>query len=68
MTGIFIPLTDHEKMALHELASAELRDARKQAALIIRTELERRGLLETKMNTISQIIPKDAEVPNVRDF
>ena len=45
MTRITISLRDPEKMALRVLAETEFRDPRQQAALIIRQELERRGLL-----------------------
>jgi hypothetical protein len=45
MTRITVSLKEAEKTALLELANEELRDPRAQAALIIRTELERRGLL-----------------------
>jgi hypothetical protein len=40
---IFLPIT--EKDALLFLADREFRDPRKQAALLIRESLERRGLL-----------------------
>jgi hypothetical protein len=49
-----ITLPEIEKKALHELAEREYRDTQAQAALIIRTELERRGLLnpnEPEQNT-----------------
>jgi hypothetical protein len=45
MTRITISLKDPEKTALRALAEKEFRDPRAQAALIIRQELERRGLL-----------------------
>ena len=45
MTRITISLKDPEKMALRALAETEFRDPRQQAGLIIRQELERRGLL-----------------------
>jgi hypothetical protein len=45
MTRITISLRDPEKMALRVLAETEFREPRQQAALIIRQELERRGLL-----------------------
>ena len=45
MTQITISLKDQEKMALRVLADKEFRDPRQQAALIIRKELQRRGLL-----------------------
>lgn len=45
MARVIINLRADEKDALLELADREFRDPRAQAALIIRTELERRGLL-----------------------
>lgn len=45
MARITINLQDQEKNALRALAEHEFRDPRAQAALIIRQELERRGLL-----------------------
>lgn len=46
MTRITISLRDQEKTALRALAEMEFRDPRAQAALIIRQELKRRGLLD----------------------
>lgn len=46
MTRITITLLDCERDALRILAEREFRDMRSQAALIIRQELERRGLIE----------------------
>ncbi len=43
-----ITLPEVEKKALRDLAEREYRDTQAQAALIIRTELERRGLLKTE--------------------
>jgi hypothetical protein len=45
MTRVILTLTISEKSALLTLAERELRDPRAQAALIIRRELERLGLL-----------------------
>jgi hypothetical protein len=45
MTRITVTLTNNEKAALILLATQESRDPRFQATLIIRRELERRGLL-----------------------
>ena len=42
---IAVTLREDEREALGRLADAERRDPRDQAALIIRQELERRGLL-----------------------
>ena len=55
MTRITISLSDPEKMALRRLASNEFREPRDQARLILRKELERKGLLqiETPVDTKS---------------
>ena len=45
MRGVNVTLRPDEKSALVVLAQQERRDPRDQAALIIRQELERRGLL-----------------------
>jgi hypothetical protein len=47
MSRITIALSDEEKTALRSLAEKEFRDPRQQAALIIRRELERQGLVES---------------------
>lgn len=44
-TRIMIPLDAEERFALVELAKQERRDPRNQAAVMIRRELERQGLL-----------------------
>lgn len=43
---IYVPLDAHERQALVHLSELERRDPRQQAALLIRRELERLGLLE----------------------
>jgi hypothetical protein len=48
MAIITICLKPTEKDALRTLAEQEYRDPRAQAALIIRAELQRRGLLEVQ--------------------
>lgn len=45
MTRMLIELRLDEREALAKVAQQERRDARSQAAVIIRQELERRGLL-----------------------
>ncbi len=45
-TRITINITKVEREALHRLAEAEFRDTRQQASIIIRSELERRGLIQ----------------------
>ena len=47
MTRITVNLTLQERDALIALAGKELRHPRAQAALIIRLELQRQGLIET---------------------
>ncbi len=47
MTRITITLSDEEKTALRSLSEKEFRDPRMQAALIIRRELEKQGLMES---------------------
>lgn len=47
MTRITITLSDEEKAALRSLSEKEFRDPRMQAALIIRKELEKQGLVES---------------------
>ncbi len=46
MTRITITLEPEEGTALQAVARREKRDPRKQAAVLIRLELERRGLLQ----------------------
>jgi hypothetical protein len=53
MARITICLTDLEKTALRTLAEKEFREPRAQAALIIRQELERRGLISKEQTTDS---------------
>lgn len=57
-------LTKQQKEALRILAAGEFRDYRQQAAIIIRDELERRGLLtEQSVNaTKAQTNPRGANV------
>jgi hypothetical protein len=51
MTRIALILDDSHILALSELARQEYRDVQKQAALIIRDELTRRGLLPQEQPT-----------------
>jgi hypothetical protein len=48
MTRITIMLSPDEREALHTLAQRELRDTRKQAALMLHLDLERLGLLPSE--------------------
>jgi len=50
MAKIIVYLRDQENDALHRLAQKEYRQPKAQAALIIRRELERQGMLETTPN------------------
>jgi hypothetical protein len=43
---VYVPLNDIERKALIQLGIAEKRDPRQQAALLIRQQLERLGLLQ----------------------
>lgn len=66
MTRITISLKDQEKTALRMLAEKEFRDLHAQAALIIRQELERRGLLPVDTQTVPTTVltagnPKPAQ-------
>jgi hypothetical protein len=54
LTRLFISLPDDEAEALVRIAYAELRDPRAQAALIIRAELERRGLLRPTQDPVAR--------------
>ena len=51
MAKIIVYLRDQENDALHRLAQKEYRQPKAQAALIIRRELERQGMLQTTSNT-----------------
>ncbi len=46
MARVTIVLREDESKALVKLASTELRDPRDQARFLLRSELERRGLLQ----------------------
>ena len=63
MTRITVNLTMQEREALIALAGKELRHPRAQAALIIRMELQRQGLIEvTKL-----LAAKDSEVSTEKE-
>lgn len=51
MSRITITLFENERRALQTLAERELRNPRDQAALIVRTWLEREGYLTSKLST-----------------
>ena len=52
---LIITLEENEKKALYKLAELEYRDIHDQAALIIRQELERRGLLPSHVEQNNQL-------------
>ena len=54
MAKVIIYLPDHESAALNQLAQREYRAPKAQAALIIRKELERLGMIQTEH---SQAVP-----------
>jgi hypothetical protein len=58
-TRITLTLAPSEKSALIRLAERELRDPRAQAAIIIRQDLERRGLLPIGQNAGQNEAPND---------
>lgn len=52
MAKIIVYLADPERTALHQLAQREMRAPRAQAALIIRRELTRLGMLPEQTDSI----------------
>ena len=50
MAKVIIYLPDNESAALKDLAQREYRAPKAQAALIIRKELERLGMIQTERN------------------
>ena len=56
MAKVIIYLPDHESAALNQLAQREYRAPKAQAALIIRKELERLGMIESELE-IKQSAP-----------
>jgi hypothetical protein len=57
MAKVIIYLRDHESAALHDLAQREYRAPKAQAALIIRKELERLGLISGETATVHSSMP-----------
>lgn len=51
MAKVIVYLREQDNDALHRLAQKEYRQPKAQAALIIRRELERLGMLDTASNT-----------------
>ncbi len=54
MPKVIIYLREQELSALHHLAQREYRVPKAQAALIIRTELEKLGLIQGKQTAATQ--------------
>lgn len=63
MSRITLTLDPIEKKALSVLAEREFRDPRAQAALIIRQELERHGLLQAEPILVT-VPPTDNPIQN----
>jgi len=63
MAKVIIYLRDHEFTALNELAQREYRAPKAQAALMIRRELEKLGMIlgEKQINTTPIESPSDTE-------
>ena len=59
MAKVIIYLRDHESAALNDLAQREYRAPKAQAALIIRKELERLGLIPGETETAHSILSGD---------
>lgn len=57
MTRITVPLSDEERKALAQMASAEMRDPRAQIRWILREEAERRGILPPAPIKVSEVQP-----------
>jgi len=56
MAKVIIYLRDHESAALNDLAQREYRAPKAQAALIIRKELERLGLIPGESETAQPVL------------
>ena len=63
MARVVIYLRDHEVSALQRLAQQEYRAPKAQAALIIRKELERLGMVSAEMADGSAQAPSTASEP-----
>ena len=61
MAKIIVYLGDHERNALLQLAQRELRLPRAQAALIIRQELVRQGMLSLQSPATNPASPHEAQ-------
>lgn len=61
MAKVIIYLRDNELSALHTLAQQEYRVLKAQAALIIRQELQRRGMIPAEADAASILSPVQSE-------
>ncbi len=61
MAKVIIYLPDHESAALNQLAQREYRAPKAQAALIIRKELERLGMIKSEPEIGQSAEPGNAE-------
>jgi hypothetical protein len=59
MAKMIVYLREHEMLALNQLARQEYRAPKAQAALILRTELERLGMLNTVPESTGQEAHQD---------
>ena len=55
MAKVIIYLRDNESAALNDLAQREYRAPKAQAALIIRKELERLGMIQTEQGQVMPV-------------
>ena len=62
MTKVIIYLREHEFMALNDLAQREYRAPKAQAALIIRRELEKLGMISNAQAVPSNDIKSQSNV------
>ena len=61
MAKVVIYLGEHELRALNQLAQQEYRALKAQAALILRNELERRGMLAASPQSIEEEVEHDGQ-------
>lgn len=66
MRRITVTLTEDERQALYDLAQAEHRDTRKQAAWLIRKGLEGHGLLSDERREARATTASSAGVQDAR--
>lgn len=61
MAKVIVYLCEHELQALNQFAQKEYRAPKAQAALILRTELERLGMLESSPKPMNQEDSHDSQ-------